>query len=870
MTLKMRRLAMAGALLLAVTLTLLVRLNIDSLNSHVQQQIQGFSDIGLKAGDSSLSFMHGIGLRLDEVSLSQQHYQVHAGHMNIGIRLLPLLLGKVEIDTLDIHDSIIMVRPEAIQPTSTAISSLPFERIRLVRSEIRTFDGDDLLNNLHLELRNIGANRETLWDLQAQQQSNSISGHGRLNFYNGEISNGFGKLKLDRVPLKRLRAVTPKSVFAWFEQSQGNISGSLTLDITRNQTWAVFGELSLKEKSDAPALKLRGKLEHPEAGVLTWHDSFIHFSDSAVAAIDGQCRGQQCETGIDAANIDLKTWHPLLPESVSFHKQISGVSDLNAHVQWDHTGWDSSAAFSVKRASFMYQGVEHPLPNIELQSETLRGTRNSWEAKAILTSSNARGEMAIHSSLKGNGSKLMKIVGSDVDSGLWHPLANLLLSSLEITPTLEGSGVINGSVELQQQRKRKRLILKLDAKQAALSYTDLFKKPENIDASCNAEISWSTEASSPDQINLKQCQLDISTLTKANWQRNSDKSTLNLDAVSIHFDQLHNHGVKLPQPISEFRGLLEGSGSTRWKESEKDRWADKMSGEWRLQNFGKQQWHSNGTIKARQGHFESARLLIDGTFGKAELQGSLTFGANSGDVDILGADIDLSTFPAPPSSLADMNIRGRIHHAEVKLLQNQLQGIHGYYRIHRGKLTLENIQATSAGGELTAKKLLVTPGTGRYGISGKMRLKNILIEQVTGLPNLLQAELAGKLHANLELFGTIPDLTRESWQQSNGDILIYSGQWSHQSRADSLTEHLGIKKPELISDAFRELSFRFRILAQQTDLKSIYLHRNNIQLRGKALIDADQSLQGYIQSSDKTVTYQLGGQWPLISGTLEQ
>jgi len=325
--------------------------------------------------------------------------------MNIGIRLLPLLLGKIEVDTLDIHDSVILLRPEAIQPTSSAISSLPFERIRLVRSQIQTFDGSDLLNNLHLELRNIGANRETLWDLQAQQINHSVSGHGRLNFYNGEISNGFGKLKLDRVPLARLRAVTPSSLFTWFEDSQGNLSGSLTLDITRNQTWAVFGEVRLKENDQSVPLKLRGKLEHPESGLLIWHDSFIHFSENAVAAIDGNCRNGMCETSIDAINIDLKTWYPLLPETVSFHKQINGLTNLNAHIQWDDHRWDSSAAFKLKDASYLHNELEHSLPDIELQSEELHGDKNSWLAKAILSSADAKGEMAIQSSQKSNGIK---------------------------------------------------------------------------------------------------------------------------------------------------------------------------------------------------------------------------------------------------------------------------------------------------------------------------------------------------------------------------------------------------------------------------------------------------------------------------------
>jgi len=74
MTLQVRRLAIAVALLLALVITLVIRLNIESLNAHVREEMRSFTDIGLESKHSSLSFLHGIGLRLDEVTLKQEHY----------------------------------------------------------------------------------------------------------------------------------------------------------------------------------------------------------------------------------------------------------------------------------------------------------------------------------------------------------------------------------------------------------------------------------------------------------------------------------------------------------------------------------------------------------------------------------------------------------------------------------------------------------------------------------------------------------------------------------------------------------------------------------------------------------------------------
>ena len=872
MRVNVRRIAIAGALLLALAVTLVMRLDIESLNSYIRQEVQGFTESGLEAKKSSLSFLHGIGVRLDEVTLKQEHYRVDAGHMNIGIRLLPLLLGKIEVDTLDIHDAVIMVRPEALQPTSTAISSLPFERIKLVRSQIRTFDGSELLNNLHLELRNIGANRETLWELQAKQDGHSISGHGLLNFYNGEISSGFGKLKFDQVPVAPLRAVTPESIFAWFDQSQDKISGSLTLDITRNQTWAVFGELSLSGDMEGPPLRVRGKLEHPEAGILNWHDSFIHFNEDAVIAIDGECIKEQCETALDATNIELKTWFPLIPKTLSFHKQINGLTDINAVVQWNDKGWDSSAAFQLKDASYHYKEADHQLPEILLQTEELQGDNKSWLAKVVLSSPDAKGELAIESMQKKSGIKDMKINASDVDAPLWQPLANLLLSSLAIEPELDASGLMNGTIELQQHISGKILRLDLDGKMAALSYPSLFKKPENIEAACNVEIRWPKAETTPDVVTLRECHLDNSSLQLARWMRSSQHQ-LEIRKLSVHFNQLHNHAVVLPDGLSSLRGDLEGDGKTAWQGGGNNNfgWADHMSGLWHLQNFGNPQWHASGAVKAVKGRFESSHLLLHGPQGQAELQGEVTFATGAGDVDILEATLDFSSsYPAPPAFMEGKNIRGRIHRAQLTMLENELQEIHGYYRMHRGKLELENIQGSIADGQLISRKLVITPAAEKYGVSGKIRLKKIRSEQIMGLAPILQAELKGRLHANIELQGSFPSLKADSWHQSNGDILIYNGEWSREGKADTLTEHLGIKKPELISHTFNQLGFRFRMREQQADLDQLNLNYNGVQLRGKAEVADDGTIQGAVESKDRKSLYSLGGTWPQPSWQLLQ
>lgn len=864
---KVRRIIIAGALLSAFFAALAFRLNIESINHHVRQKMESYVDIGLKAENSSFSFLTGIGLRLNRVTLQQKHYSVEAQHMDVGIRLLPLLLGKIEVDSLDIHDALLLVRPETLQPTSTAISSLPFERIRLIRSQVRTFDGQDLLNNLHMELRNIGVNREALWELQARQEEHSLSGHGRLNFYNGEVSTGFGKFKFDQVPVSRLKAVTPASLFSWFESSQGNISGALTLDINRHQGWAVFGELSLQDRIDAPPLRLRGKLEHPDVGQLVWRDSFIHFNRRAVIAIDGACHESSCETALKATNIDLKTWFPMMPAAASFHKNLSGQTHTTAFVTWNDSGWKSSATFSLKNAAYQYKEKSYPLPDITLQTSKLQGDSKSWRGKALLTSSTAAGEIIIEGAQRRLESYDINIQAENVNAPLWQPLTNFLLSSLKVDPLLKAKGTISGSIQLQQSGKGKVLKTTFDAKDTAISYPSLFSKPLQIEAGCSAKITWRRSSSNPNSIALKSCQLGQSSLKKASWADGAGQQ-LKLKGVNIHFDHLHSAGVTLPEKISTLHGVLQGSGGMRWKGgiTEASNLAGSLKGEWKLNRFGSGNWYASGIISGNKRAVKSSKLVLDGSYGQAVLKGVINLDHNRGEVDILDAKANLSALPPLPPFMEKLEVRGRIHQANLTLLGNELTSLRGYYRTHQGKALLENIQGQIAGGHLSAEKIETTPMEGGYNIDGNMRIAGADIARLQGLQSHMKAELKGELHANIELHGRLPELQAEHWQHSNGDIIIYNGSWRKKSIATRLTRHLGIGSG---SHIFNMLGFRFRIRDKHTDIKRIRLDHDNTTLHGEAEIAHGGAIHGRVKKSDKKATYAIGGSWPLPSWELQ-
>jgi len=868
MTKGLRRTLIAGAALLIFVTLLLFRLDLDSINAKLEQELLHFSDSPVVMEKATLTFMHGIGLQLDQASMDSASFHMHAGHININLRLLPLLLGKVEVEALDIHDAVITIEPQSLHLTSAAIATLPVERIHLIRSTIQTDDGQQLLNDLHLELRDIGANHETKWELQAQQDRQAVSGHGRLNFHAGQIINGFGKLKLNQIPLEKIQPIAPKPLHKFIHHDAGLINGSLTLDINSQNDWAIFGELKLFANDDQEPVKIRGKLSHPREDLLQWQDSFIHLSSNAVMAIDGECKKQNCFTQLKADNIELGTWSGLIPQDIKFHRRLSGKTDIDATINWNNTSWQGEIGFNLKQGNYHLEQGDIELPELQLYANKLTGDDSSWQAEATLTAPDLEGSMRIHSSQSLSGIKNMTILAEQVDSRLWQPLTNLMLVSLDIEPKLTATGILNGELRLKQYKEDKSLHIDLDAESARMSFAPWFEKPQNIQARCKGELNWQQQKLSGIQLNS--CRLGDAFAEQVHWSRGKKIESLKLNKLSVNFDQLKNQSITLAEPLSNFRGLLEGSGTFTRNEKSPRPWLHAATGQWRLQNFGTEHWDTNGLIQADHGRFSSQRLLVDGMYGLTELTGYLSFADQRGSIDIISAQLDWNQLPELPQSWQGMTLTGSIEHAELNLLQNRWQGIQAEYRLTQGKLKLKKLKASIADGQLTARSLSLEPGVGSLGIHGKVRLKGIQLHKLEGMNNLLQAEIKGTMHANIELHGSIPEISSPLWKQTNGDILIYSGEWKQQDKARTLAERIGIKSPGIKSHAYKSLEMRFRVNEIKTVIKPVSLHSQGKQYHGQAIISTDGELSGQMTQQKDQTNFSLSGASPYFSWQQEQ
>ncbi len=863
----LRKLLVAGVVLLAIGATLALRLNSDKISQHFYQQLQHATAAQLSAEHAELTFMHGFGLHLDTVVIIHEQYQLRAKHVNISLRLLPLLLGNIQTDLLDIHDADIIIQPVSMTPTSTAISSLPVPRIRFVRSRIQTAEGDTILDNLYLEMRNIGPDSETFWELKARQGKQVLSGNGRLRFQTGQIRHGFSKLKMEHFQLSRLQAFAPHAFISWLQSEGSLLSGAVTLDISQQQTWALFGEVELEREHQnaepagssqlATVLKLRGKLSHPTEGALVWRDSFIHIGKQAVISIDGLCQQHDCNTTLDAKQVPLSEWAAFMPAGIAFYDHLSGMSDLDASIQWNEKQWQGKIGLQLTDARFKHGTDTIQLPALHLKADDLSGNTSQWHAQATITSPDSEGSILLRNEQLGDGNKDLYIDSHDADAELWQPLSNMVLSTLNIAPTLQAAGKIQGKLHLHQHGKKQSLSLDMDATQTQLAYASWLNKPEQVEARCKARLDLSGIHITG--VSIQQCRIDASSVDALYWSRHKTSRKISVDKLDLDIKQFR---ALLPESYQGLAGRIRGSGKTAWKGDRS--WFNNMSGQWLLADVATDTWQVNGSVNVKKGVFSSRSLLINGAYGKAKLSGFFEPARKRGDIDIITGQLDWNSEPELSDFWQPLSIKGRIYQARLRLLGNDWQQIQSFYTLSHGQLRLNELKSSLADGQFNSQKLTLTPALGGIDIQGDIRGKNIQLLKLSRLHRWFGAAISGKLQANIQVHGRIGQKNLADWQYSNGDMLIYDGGWKQQQQPELMDGEAGIASPALQSFAFRKLDFRFRIGKESADISNISMLHLKQAWQGSAMITPELHLAGTMHNTADQSTYVIDSILPVI------
>lgn len=811
----------------------------------------------LKFERTSLTFMHGIGLKMEGVGIEHPELAMQAGHININVRLLPLLLGKIEVETLNIHDASFRIRTVLPKQASLAeLAALPVQRIRLIRARLEGSDGEQILQDLHLDLRNIGAEREALWEFQGTQGKLSLNGHGSLNFHHGAIDSGFGKLKFEHIPVTWLSPFAPGSLRKWFGNPANRIDGVLTLDLKGRQSWSVFGEAGGHSESGGRLFSLRGKLHHPDNDQYFWDDSFIHVGERGVIATKGQCFQLECEASVAAKGLPLHTLSALLPEGMKFPHRLAGESNIHGLLQWKKGVWSANGSLELKQATYQHLQRRLPLPDLQFDRVAIAGDAHSWRASSGLNVADSGGRITVTGSRRATGETNTELVVEEMDR-FPQSLTDIVLATLNMEPGLQARGGFSGNMQLQRDADgNNSMQLQLNANQARIAYPARFEKPAGVAAQCRASVSWPESGIfSPASIRLQYCRLHTSRVGELSWRQQKRQQSLEARELDLNLDALREVSVLLPQGMRNLQGRLAGHLRSSWPLAENSTWLHRAEGTLELDGFGSTDWHGSGKLNMADGVFSSAQFHTGGRYGEAALRGHYNLPARQGMIDILAGKLNWGDLPPLPQGWKTVRLSGRLQQGQLSLLGNELHRMEGRYRLRQGTLNVEELHAQLAGGQIHSPSFSLSPNDAGLAVSGRLRAENIRLQELAGMHGRLQAELAGRLHLNLKLQGQLPAQNIADWQRSNGDILIYNGSWRPHQRAD--------RNAAARTSRFNRLSFRLRLQRDLADISRLELQRGEKRYTGSAGIDADGHIRGVVRETTEGRGYALEGTWPV-------
>ena len=813
----------------------------------------------LKAEKSSLTFLHGIGLKIEGVQLDHPQARIQARHINVNVRLLPLLLGKIEVSTLDVHDAHVSMGSGLLNQASlSGLAALPVKRIRLVRASLDDPDGNRLLEDVRLDLRNIGVESEALWELQAEQGGRPLNGHGSLDFRHGEIRGGFGKLKFDAIPLAWLAPLAPGSMRQWFTDPAGGLSGALTLDIKENNAWSIFGEVAARASAEGPPVSFRGKLHHPSEDQYFWDDSFIRLSDKAVITTKGQCFRRECQSSLAANGIPLAEWGVLLPEGIGFLRTLTGSTDVKANLQWKDEQWQATGDLLLKSGRYHLPTQAIELPELYFDQASITGDQEQWQAMATLSVAQMYGKIAIESGSRASGSLALSLKSDGIDR-FPQALLDMLLASLDMAPGLLAEGKLAGNLQFQRRQGEENMLqFSIAADQTRITLPAGFEKPAGVAAQCQGAIRWPTTPFSLSSVQLERCQLGSSGIAQLAWdgeQRSVAASGLELDLTT-----LRQQAVGLPASFQGIEGRLAGELTASWPDSDWPVWLAGARGALTLHEFGTADWRASGELHLDGDTLTSPRLGLRGAYGHADLQGSYNLNSRHGSINILSGELNWSALPPLPEKWAEVELSGDIQQGRLRMLDNELSDISGHYKVRQGSLQLGELKAEMANGLVYSPSLSLTPNSASLSVQGHVRGEEIQLSALGGIGAWLQAELDGKLHLNLDLHGQLPATALTDWHYSNGDILIYNGSWRPEI-SKTPPERQGIEaaaKPA----RFSMFSFRFRVQEELVDISRLELRQGERRFTGVASISGGGKIHGATKQGSGEL-FALEGAWPL-------
>ncbi len=866
------RWAIAAGVALTLAVLLYVRLDTGRMQKTLPPLVSGLTGATIHFDSLSFSLVHGLDVRLSRVRMHHASWTIEAPTALLELRMVPLLLGKIELQGIYLRSPIIRVAPR--QPTKTGSvmeahglpRGLTLDQLSVSDATLMSESGQTWISGLDMDIQDIGPSRTMRWELQARTGEQTAVGHGQLSLRLGSIDGGFSKLTLERIPLQALRSLVqlPGDLGTrLIDHGYDRLSTVLTLNIGHDDQWTLFGETKVTGAADRPAITLRGRAYRDASHDLGWKDTFLQIGSDASLAMDGSCTtAGLCTTSIHGRSVDLAPLRALTAPDNPTWQPVSGSMDVQANLRWQRQGWNLVAQTEMQGLNWKDAAGSFSLPDLHISDILASATHGSIALKSarigFVKRSGSLLASGSYDTTSDTGDALLRF---DALQDAWAPVLRL---AMMIDPTrsfaIGGQGMLQGDVKLALADGRPQLHFSLDGTKASIQIAGA-KKP----AALAAVISGDWQPGGDDaHLDITTATLGASTFKRLIWQHSKAKRQLLIDRIRLDMQALRKQGVVFPPAMRDFQGAITGNLSTAWPfplpaGRPQDLWPGmaRLTANLDLDRFGTNRWQLQGHVVVDHGQTALQGLKLTGAHGAAPLHGDISFATMKGHIDIPHGNLSWNSANPVPAWLTAMHLRGRIKNLDMTWLGQSWNQLSTWYRLDGHALHIENLRAGLGDGNIASRSFTFGFGPGTLAVKGTAQIGAMHAQRLPGLDHLLQGHLTGKTFATLKVDGTLPRMTNWASWRSDGNIMIYGGSWRPQPKKGTVQA----------IHHFDLLGLRFRNRHGRASLSHIQYEDAGGRYTGKAMLGVGGAVEGKMLRQHDKAGFTLGGPWPYLTLT---
>jgi len=823
---KSRRWLVASVATAIVVTLIVVQLDNQKIYQALQNRLAQ-TGIQLIADHVSLSPMHMGSIRLDGAHIQTNAFSIDAERLFIDLDLAALLTGKALPQALYIQIADVNIKHSQHTKWLKLIANegLKLKRIDISQSEIHFEKQHLTLEQVNLDIRDIGKNKNPRMELRAHIGAGRLDAHGYLHLKRGKITRGFSRLKLQDVPLEFLAHGTTLET----------LNGSITTHLNQDKTWQSFGHIALQAEHKNK-VELRGKIIGSEQQLFEVSDMILSIKKAGSLQLSGAC-----ET-IDSCHIDLNSQklksHPILSlwgNEVAAYEQKNNntFQSINIENSWQNGELSSQGQVTWKSLEYVLPAAADGDNNsIKLDagnfiySGLTRDIYGHWALnQAEIQTANEEPSLSLEQATLSVGKLQLPLQLHQ--SKLWLPLLKLGGYSQKKAVAIQGHGLVTGNFEITLlQEKIQHISFDIDATNAEIQWHQALK-PADVKLWCSGSVLWEKSSQKVEQALLS---LHLGDAYAAIHRQGSIWQAQDLD---VNFDQINEAGVLFPEAIRGWHGAIQGSFN--FDKNEKNLQQSDVT----LSNFGFKNHNISGTIKRVGRSWQNSQL--DWVFGKNNASISTD---KAGAISITASTMDTNGLAL--LQYLPLGSKGRFRAQSLALPFGTLKDTTATFTTLKQGVDLKHFKSTFYEGALRAKEVNISMHDHAFNITANMQVGGIHLNKWNWLHKQFQTHLEGTVYATLNLntfFGSNNTSQLLNWS-GDGDVVIYNGRWL-------------LKNKNIEADQFN-LSLRKR----QKFTGKFKIKSGEKSGRGHILIDENQQVSG--QLSWKKEIWKLEKTWPNI------